>query len=287
MALPRTKFYDVLTEAVNDMVEHGFDSQERLDAWMERLRAAARASLVPESVLSRALADSLTKAFRRATKPGMIKKHHPGVSEFTLRMIEPRLRAELDRRILSSASLITLNRDASIARTLQRFAGWATSIPSGGTDVAKRQNAKDGVRKGIAALPFEERRVVIDQGHKLVAAVNDIVATDGGAIAARWHHVKEGPPAYASRPQHVARNGKVYLVRNSWAQREGLVKPGRAGYTDEITQPAEEVYCSCWYEFLYNLRELPRDMLTAKGAATLAEVRAKLRDARAAGGARL
>lgn len=278
MSGTRQNFYTVLTAAINDLVEHGFDSQERLDAWMERLRAAARAALVSENVMVRALTDSLTRVFGRVTAPRRIARLHPGVGEYRLEMIKPQLRAELDRRILASANLITLNRDASIARTLQRFAGWASSVPAGGSDVTKREKVKDTVRRGIAALPFEERRVIIDQGHKLAAAVDDILATDGGAIAARWHHVPERLPAYDARPQHVARDGKVYLLRESWAKKQGLVKPGRAGYSDEVTQPAEEPYCRCSWEYLYNLRDLPEAMLTVKGKATLAEVRARIRD---------
>jgi len=274
----RNDFYRTLTAAVADLVEHGFDSQERLDEWLERIHAAARAALVSERVLQRSLADALTRVFRRATSPGQVARRHRGVSQFTLQQIAPRLRAELDRRILASANLIKLNREQSIARTLQRFAGWASSIPAGGTEVAKREKAKKDIRRGIAGLPYEERRVVIDQGAKLAAGLDDIIATDGGAIAGVWHHVPEGPPAYAARPQHVSRNGKVYLLRDSWAQKDGLVKAGAAGYTDEITQPGEEVFCRCRYVFLYNLRDLPPAMLTVKGRATLAEARAKIRD---------
>jgi hypothetical protein len=48
------------------------------------------------------------------------------------------------------------------------------------------------------------------------------------------------------------------------------MKPSKAGYTDEITQPAEEVYCRCYYEYIYNLDALPAVMLTKKGQAALA-----------------
>jgi hypothetical protein len=239
----RGSFYAVLSEAIDDLMEHGFDSQERLDEWLRRLNEAARAMLVPRHVLERALRDGLQRVYERTVKDGSLLKAHKGISQYTLEAIKPKLRAELDRRILASASLIKLNREASIQRTLQRFAGWSTSIPVGGTDVALRGEVKQTIRRGIAGLSFEERRVVVDQSSKLVAAINEIVATDGGAIAGRWHHVAEGPPAYAARPDHVARNNKVYLLRDSWAKQRGLVKPGPAGYTDEITAPGEEVYC--------------------------------------------
>lgn len=277
MAARTAEFYKVVNDAISDLLEHGFDSQQRLDTWLSRIHQAARQALVPESVLQRSLNDALAQIYQRTLKNGRALKVHPGVSQFTLERVKPKLRAELDRRILSSANLIKLNREASIARTLQRFAGWATSIPAGGTDVAKRKEVKESVRKGIAALPFEERRVIIDQGMKLAAAINDIIAVDGGAIAGEWRHVAEGPPAYQSRPDHVARNGKIYLIRDSWAQKDGLVKPGKPGYTDQITQPSEEVFCRCSYRYIYALRDLPEDMLTAKGKLALKTAQAKLR----------
>ena len=51
------------------------------------------------------------------------------------------------------------------------------------------------------------------------------------------------------------------------------MKPGRAGYTDEITQPAEEPFCRCYYVYLYSLGRVPDDMITKKGRAALVEAR--------------
>jgi hypothetical protein len=269
-------FYKLLGAAIDDLLEHGFDSQQRLEDWLQQLAEAARRALVPEYVLQNSVKEMLNRVYTKTVGGNRLIERYPGVEQFTLERIKPHLRAELDRRIVASASLIKLNRNASIQRTLQRFAGWATSVPAGGTEVAKRREVKQQVRRGIAALPFEERRVVIDQGHKLVAAINEIVASDGGAIAARWHHVKEGPPAYDARPEHVARDGKVYLIRGSWAQQKGLVKPGSPGYTDDVTQPAEEPFCRCGWVFLFALRDLPTDMLTAKGKEALLEARRAL-----------
>lgn len=276
MAARSPAFFEVLTAAVNDFLEHGFDSEERLNHWVRELQRTAEGVLVSEAVLVQTLRNSLTQTFRRATSTGRLMKVHPGVSAFTLERIKPTLRAELDRRILSSASLIKLNREASIQRTLQRFAGWATSIPIGGTEVSQRAEVKDSVRRGIAGLPFEERRVVIDQGHKLVSAINDIVATDGGAIAAIWRHVNEGG-GYQARPEHVKRDTHIFVVRDNWALKDGLMKLAGSKYTDEVTAPGEEVFCRCWYEYVYNLRDLPEKMWTAKGREELKRARAVIR----------
>lgn len=254
-------------------MRHGFDSQERIERWLTELRSAAERSLVPEAVLTRTLRSTLERVFDRTTRDDYLLKRHPGVSTFTIQQIKPKLQMELRRRILASASLIKLNRESSVQRTLQRFAGWASSIPAGGSALPERREAKEQIRRGIAGLPFEERRVIIDQGHKLVSAINDIVATDGGAIAAVWHsHWRESN--YNYRASHKERDGVVYLVRGCWALRQGLMKPDGHQYLDEVTQPGQEPFCRCFCSYLYTLRDLPPDMLTVKGRAALAHARA-------------
>lgn len=234
--------YETITAAVADLTLHGYDSQKRVDEWMAKIEAAARRSLTSPTKLEHLLRDTLKAEYARLVDRDHVARLHPGVSRFTLREVKPKLRAELDRRIMTSASLIKLNRDQSIDKTLQRFQGWATSVPAGGSRVTDKREVKYDVGKALKQLPFEERRVIIDQGHKLTASINDVIAQDGGAIAMRWHsHWRE--LNYNYRKDHKERDAKVYLIRNSWAHQKGYVKPGDAGYLDEITQPAEEPFC--------------------------------------------
>jgi hypothetical protein len=274
-------YYDVLTEAVNDIVEHGYDSPERIAYWTQRLKDAAERFTKPVDEMQRLLRDSLEAVYHKLVDKGeLIDKYSFGADRFTLERVKMQLRAELDRRILASANLIVLNKQNAISQTLQRFQGWATSIPKGGTDAAKKPKVKEDIRKSLTSLSFEERRVLIDQGQKFTSNLNDILAHDGGAIAGEWHsHWRQ--LNYNYRPDHKERDKHVYLIRGSWAQERGLVKPSTYGYTDEITKPAEEVFCRCYYRYIYSLGALPREMLTKKGEAALLEARAKMK-ARAA-----
>lgn len=271
--MARSRFYEVLTAAVADFTRYGFDSAERLEYWLQVLRTAIGESLAPEHVLERQLRDSLARLYQRTVAGGQLARAHPDVSRFTLERLKPKLRTELDRRILASASLIRLNRAASIQKTLQRFSGWASAIPAGGSRAVDKPDTKDGIRRGIAGLPFEERRVITDQGHKLVAAINEIVAKDGGAIALIWRHVKEGPPAYDARPEHVARNGKLYVLRDNWALKDGLMKLAGHAYYDEVSAVGQEPYCRCFAVYIHSLRGLPPEMLTEKGRHALERAR--------------
>jgi hypothetical protein len=268
-------FYQVLTEAINDMMEHGFDSVERLAGWITRIREAAERSLTPAHVLEDALRNTFTTTYKRLVEREGILKQHPGVPLFTLARVKPKLHAELVRRTAASADLIVLNRQASIEKTVQRFAGWGSSVPPGGSEATSRPEAKREIRKALASLPFEERRVMVDQGHKFVANLNEIIANDGGALAAEWHsHWRQ--LNYHYRKDHKERDQHVYLIRDSWAHQAGLVKPGDVGYYDDITKPGTEIFCRCWVTYLYALRRLPPDMLTQKGKEELARVKLQL-----------
>lgn len=275
MVASADSLYRVVTEAINDILEHGYDSPHRVQEWLEKIERAIARSIVPLETLDANLRKLLTAVFARATRPDKLMRLHRGVSRYTLDQVQPKLWAELDRRILASADLIRLRREEAISETLRRFAGWSTSIPAGGSDVANRAKFRKDVRKGIAGLPFVERRVVIDQGHKLSAAVSNIVAVDGGAIAgifrSHWREI-----GYDYRPSHKERDGKVYLLRDSWAHKAGYVKLSGHQYTDEITQPAEEPFCRCYYTYLYTLSDLPSEMLTEKGREKFAEVREQM-----------
>jgi hypothetical protein len=268
-------FFEVVTLAINDLIENGYDSEERLTYWIDVLRQAALEHMIPESELDAQLRRVLAGAYERLVERASVLKFHKGVDRFTLARIKPRLRKELDRRIVAAADLIKLNREQTINDTIRRFQGWATSIPEGGTRAADRVGVKNNIRSELASTSFRERRVLIDQGHKLNAAISDILASDGGAIAARWRS-NWRQLNYNYREDHKERDQEVYTIRGNWALQARLMKVGEPGYTDEITQPGEEVYCRCFYVYLYNLRDLPARMLTAKGKAELAGARASV-----------
>ncbi len=263
---------DVLTEIVSEFTDNGYEDQQALNEAAARLREAAEASIPPAQILADKMKRAMKATYKRATSPGAVKKRHPDISRFTVGHLRPYLLPELDRRIMAAADLIVLNREKAVEATLQRFTGWATSIPKGGSRVVDKVEVKQGIIKPVAQLRYEERRMTIDQGHKLVASINAIIADDNDAIAAIWRDHGSVDTGYDARHSHMQRNGKVYAIRNNWAMREGLMKKG-AGYTDEMTQPGEEVYCRCYYVYLQNLRDLPDDMLTAKGRDMLAKVR--------------
>lgn len=263
-------YYETVTAAVADISENGFDTEERLEMWLRRLNASATKSMPTPEAMTRNLKQKLTADYTKLVDRGGLQKRHVGIPKFTVDRLKPQMRAELDRRIMASTQLIKLNREQAIAKTLQRFGGWASSVPPGGVSDETRNEVKEDVKKSIKQLPFEERRVIIDQSHKLYSAVNNIVATHGGAIAGIWHsHYKER--GYNFRIQHAERDGKYYAIKGNWAIESGLMNKG-AGYYEDMDQVGQEPFCRCYMQYVYGIDRLPDEMLTEKGRAALKEV---------------
>lgn len=96
-----------------------------------------------------------------------------------------------------------------------------------------------------------------------IASLNRETADKYGAVAAWWRHVHEA--GFQCSPEHEARDGQCFVLRNTWATQKRLVKSGSSPYLDDIDGPGETPGCRCWAEFVYDLGELPDAMLTRKG----------------------
>lgn len=264
MATKAPSLFETATAAVNHYRQYGFTSQAQLDQWVAKIRRSALLQLATPAETERYLKAALSQKYSLMVNQGGILRDMPDLKRVNIDRVKPKLRAELDRRIMASASLIKLNRAEAMDKTLRRFQGWATSIPPGGSRAVDIKAEKDDIRKAITSMDFIERRVVIDQTHKLVATVKNIVAVENGALAIEWNSPWRRP-GYAFRPDHKERDQRLYLIRDSWAHQKGLVKPGPAGYYDEITSVGQEPFCSCTGRYVFALRKLPPDMLTKAG----------------------
>lgn len=254
------EFSEILRNAIADLEEHGFDSQERVERWVKELGNAAGNQGV---VTSETLRKRFQQIYQKEVADGGLAAVHK-IPRWKLDQLQPKLRAELDRKLMAASDLIELNRDEMVTRTIRRFQGWATSIPVGGSDAIDKPEVKEQMKKALKSLPYEERRVMIDQAAKFKANLSNIVAVSNSAIGAGWRsHFRA--PGYNFRTDHKERDGKFYLIRGSWAIEKGLIDTAGATFTDEITMPAEEVYCQCRYKYIYNLRDVPHDMLTKEG----------------------
>lgn len=261
-------YYETIAAAVEDFIEHGYDSADRLAFWLEHIgEAATRKAGTSKSAVS-ALRRQFEKIGAEQMSPGMIRKNHIGVGKFSRDALKPEMKELLSKRLDAAQALIRLNKEEAVSTTKRRFAGWASSIPEGGVPVEGQKEAKKNIVKSLGQLTYEERRVATDQGRKFAEAVNDLIGQQNGAIAVLWHHVHR--ENYNGRPVHIERDGKYFVLKDSWAYKEGLVTDMDGDFS-EIDAPGTAVFCRCTGERVYNLRDLPVNFLTEKGKAYLAK----------------
>ena len=247
-------FQSVIREAVKYFSQHGYTSESALDTWAQRIETAAKDLMLSPQQTSEQISAHLSAIYNRATRkiPAHLQQLQARTAVrmgpemyfrrvATFPQLATKMRNELDRRIAASAELIKIRREESVAATLRRFRGWASSIPEGGTP-APQPKETSMLLKEFRKVRFETNRLNIDQGHKLNSALNATFAEGTGAIAAVWHS-NWRQKNYNYRPDHKDRDERLYTIRNNWALTQGLMKVGPAGYTDEITAPAEEVNC--------------------------------------------
>lgn len=254
-------FYQIVTEAINFYLENGWKSEKKLIDWNKQLRVAATKKFPKEEQVTNHLKAIYTKA---VIKEGIIKNSPPaGPSKVTLEKIKPSLKKELNKRIFASTNLIKFNQDQAVEKTLQRFNGWVTSAPPNGYFDVKKREEKQKIIQPIQDLDYINRRMAIDQGHKLAANIKQLLAEQGNAVAAKWHSPWRRS-GYDYREDHKERDEKIYLLRNSWADEKGYLEPAN-GYYDEITSAGEEVNCSCQITYIYAPQRLPDEFLTESG----------------------
>ncbi len=268
-------FSEVIRAAIIDLSDVGYVSAERVAEWVVRLRNAAERDLGPEWEIDQTIRVDMQRLLDRFLEGQRLPQHVPGVGRFTKEMVKPKLYGELNRRITAAVSLIKVDRREAVARTLRRFEGWATSIPAGGDDTVDKRDTKAMLGKELVAYRYHKRLVANDQGHKLVSNVANLIATEAGAIAATWHSHGATDARYDARPDHLARHGKTYLIRDSWAHKAGLVRPIN-GYMDEISAPGQEINCRCWCQYTLSPRRLPDGYLTNRGQEWVARGREEL-----------
>jgi len=272
---------DILQSAITDIAVNGYNSEITINRWLMRLQNSLKnySAGLPQarSLIDKSMTNEFNRQFFdfRGNPTSKFLQRNRGIDAFTLQRLRPKAQAKLQERIIQNANLIVLDRDAAIADTLKRFQGWTVG------QVAKQALTKTDVKeqaetilKPISNSPanFVKRLRVIDQNAKMVAAVNDVIANDGGALAMTWHQNWSANPrekGTSEKTNHKQFDGKTFIMRESWAVKEGLLKKGELPFYEDLgTTPGHEVYCGCTASYDYSLTALYRirpDAFTVKG----------------------
>ncbi len=165
--------------------------------------------------------------------------------------------------------------DQQISEFNSRLEQFLEQVPRGGTKDKAAKSQITEIKKELRQLAKWEKLFSVYKANSLAAEIEYIFSLQGNPLAAIWHYSKlDEQGEYQKTYDHEACDGKVYAVRGNWAIEKGLMKAGAHGYINDSTRPAQEVGCMCRLQWVYNLRSLPSDMITAKGRSELERVTA-------------
>lgn len=113
---------------------------------------------------------------------------------------------------------------------------------------------------------WEKRKLSMDTSFKMLADNNMMKAIEGGAIAAIWHAHKpevydDDEDRYGCPNYHwTDRNNKLFVMRNSWAVKDGLVKNINGKWLEDLSDlPSDLSGCTCYFSFIYSISRLARE----------------------------
>lgn len=156
--------------------------------------------------------------------------------------------------------------DIRIGEFRELLASFLVAVPVGGTTDKAIKSQITEIKRGFRSLCDWDRLFCVYKRTSLVAAVEEIFALERQPIAAIWHYNTVDEDSDAPRNDHRRLDRHIYAVRGNWAIKGGLMRVGQFGYVDDISMPPQqEIGCTCEYEWLYSIRELPGDMLTDEG----------------------
>jgi hypothetical protein len=272
-------FFSALRDAIRHFAEHGYANVRHVEDWAHKLRLAADAEHDHQATYERVRRGMESQFERHMRSQGVAARKRPKIEPWTRERLMPEARDELENRIHAATDLIRLNRDEAVDRTVRRFKAWVSSVPAGGRVKPDTKAAHASVGKEARDARFIERRVAIDQTAKMLANVSDIVATGNGAIGGFWDATFDIVRDH--RTNHVGWHDLWFTAKDNWALKAGYVRspngmigdrfgpPSRPKADDNTVMPARAINCRCLLRYVYDLEDVPDDILTDKGHAAL------------------
>jgi len=210
------------------------------------------------------------------TQTNIVSSSGPGIAE-KFDALLPQIRERCDWCAKNYASQANDYFHSQIAELRKSIESFLLSIPVGGTTDKALNRVVADIKREIKYIFRWDRLFYTYKAVSLSSEIEYIFKLEGNPIAAIWHHNPlDGQGEYQKTYDHKELAGRVYAVRGNWALEKGLMCAGPNGYLDEITRPNQDIGCMCWLEWLYSLRGLPHYMMTPKGEAELARVKAAI-----------
>lgn len=268
-----TELRVVVNSAIDDIIKFG-PNGSNVSSWCREIQGVLNKVSMSSSDAASLVEDYHRAYFKKVDSAHGIPLHsvHSDnpygevdtvVGSETYGEIRARATSALERVVSAARADSDVFRSREIREALDVFENWANSVPSGGSkEKVYRLNAAD-VRGAIKSVASWDKRFFISHRRDFTSELDYLFKAQRGAIAARWEWYR-----YPEDDPHEDLNGKIFLVRGSWAHERGLIKTEGMEFLDERALPGvANCTCSCCY--LNALRALPLAMLTEEGVRLL------------------
>jgi hypothetical protein len=183
----------------------------------------------------------------------------------------PVLRALRDEHVDSHAEQASAFFEKQKSAFDAQLAAFLSEIPIGGTKAAVVRGHVNPLKRALSDLLEWGGEMSRLQAMSFVSEVSDFLTPAGGdALAMTWQYSR--PSCLV--PSHEALHSRVYLVRDSWALKQGLLRAD-VGFVEDTRKFRREIGCMCLASWHFSLPRLPEDLLTPAGVAKIEEARAK------------
>lgn len=232
---------------------------------------------------------SLKKSYISYTKRGF-EENNKGLKGWRLNLLKDDLRRELKGRINNSLMLIKTQDEQRMSILKTRFLSWLAETESG-----KSPNIKETLKVSheIRKNDRHYRMILADQTRKMIGNFDNIVANKYQALGFFWKTRRDNrvtgkpggknPKGNEMHGDHYARQDKFYFYHNNWAIQQRLINTNHklfkwADFEDGL--PGQPINCRCYAYNIYELEDIPKELLSEKGKAYLQEKQEKLKNKR-------
>lgn len=220
----------------------------------------------------------LAGAYRSFIQGGF-KTSNGGLSAWKLKKLNPKLFAELKRRVYATTEAVEGQPLAIITALKLRL---ITSLSSDKPKTIKALKEALRFTNELRKRDKYTQRLITDQTRKMLGSFNNIIAEEHKAIGFVWRGRRDirevgnpsglYPKGNEAHGNHWERNNKFYFYKDNWAVKQGLINTKAKGFAwadfhDGL--PSVAVNCRCVAYNYFDLKliwlDIDKNLFTKKG----------------------
>lgn len=201
------------------------------------------------------------------------KKHHKK-DNFNINDINANVRKLLEKRIITSLNNIKIKDKKLLLEIQNRFINFLVNNDNKNKTL---KDLKDNLRVNECLTQSKNytKNILRDQMHRFNDSIDYTMGTLNGAVGLVWHTQQDKrvvgdptglyPKGNTLHNNHFKRDGVFFSLKDSIATKNKLVNAEIFETLTDIKECGRPINCRCYYEYIYDLRDVPTQYLTKKG----------------------